>query len=262
MTERSHPTPPPERDPTGWDAEKIAETLGTSAEPRLDALHGQGLRYRLGEPPGTELELFPAARTIRLTSPELQLHLAEQDAPHLAPEGVIFETPHRLLVVTPAGAVTLRAEPVPAAPPRTAQDAPDVAERPNTSQQAGEPLPDDSTAPQDIPQIVSATRAPEQPEQERVTLAGRLGTDIRYRTTRNGKLIAAFPLAIKQDDGTTRWQDVLLFGERAAKLRAGTPPKRGHYTEVIGYVHHRTITGKDGSHRTVTEIYAVALRPE
>jgi single-stranded DNA-binding protein len=93
-----------------------------------------------------------------------------------------------------------------------------------------------------------------------VRLTGRLGTDVRYRTTRNGKTVASFALAIKQDNGSTRWQDVLVFNERADKLRAGAAPKKGQFCEVIGYVHQKEVKGKDGAVRTVEELYAVVVK--
>lgn len=97
--------------------------------------------------------------------------------------------------------------------------------------------------------------------EERIRLAGRLGTEIRYRTTRSGKLIASFPIAITQDDGTVRWQDVLLFGDKAARLRDGDAPKRGQYTEVVGYLHQKHVKNKDGTTRLVEEVYGVVVKP-
>lgn len=42
-----------------------------------------------------------------------------------------------------------------------------------------------------------AAGVPNEAEQEtRIHLAGRLGTEVRYRMTRNGKLSAAFPIAV------------------------------------------------------------------
>jgi single-stranded DNA-binding protein len=123
------------------------------------------------------------------------------------------------------------------------------------------PLLDDATAPQEASQPSSPQSAERQEQQERIQLAGRLGTDIRYRTTRSGKLIAKFPLAIKQEDGSTKWKDVKVFGERAAKLQAGDQLRRGQYTEITGYVHQREVTRKDGTTRTVEEIYAVVVKP-
>ena len=267
MTSPEHqPAPAPEAAPLAspWEPEAIAEVLGSPAEPRVDHLHGQGVRFRLGDPPKTELELFPATHTVRLTGEDLQLSLFGQEAPALAPEGVVFELrdqpERRWLSVSPTGATTLVYNPGVPARLETAQDALTIEKRPITPYQEEEPLLDDATAPQEASPPPSPQVADRQQQQERVQLAGRLGTDIRYRTTRSGKLIAKFPLAIKEDDGTTTWKDVLLFGDRAGRLREGNAPTKGKFVEVVGYVHEREVKGKDGTTRTVSEIYAVVVK--
>jgi hypothetical protein len=258
LVPKSDPLPDP------WNPDAIAEVLETTAEPRIDHLHGQGVRFRVGEPPGTELELFPATHTVRLTGEDLQLSLFRQGAPTLAPEGVIFELrdqpERRWLAVSPTGATTLFYNPDIPARPETPQHATITEKRPITPYRQEAPLLDDATAPQGASLSLLPHSAERQEQQERVQLAGRLGTEVRYRTTRSGKLVAKFPLAIKADDGSTTWKDVLLFGERADRLREGTAPTKGQYVEVIGYVHEREVKGRHGTTRTVSDIYAVVVK--
>lgn len=267
MTSPEHqPTPVPESnpDPYTWEPEAIAEVLGAAAEPRVDHLHGQGVRFRLGAPPETELELFPATHTVRLTGKDFQLSLFQQEAPTLAPEGVVFENrdqpERRWLSVSPTGETTLFSIPDTPERPETSQDAVMKGKHSITPYREEAALLDDATTPQEAFAAPSDPATERQEQQERVQLAGRLGTDVRYRTTRSGKLIAKFPLAIKEDDGSTTWKDVLLFGERAGRLREGTSPTKGQYVEVVGYVHEREVKRKDGTTRTVSDIYAVLVK--
>ena len=97
-----------------------------------------------------------------------------------------------------------------------------------------------------------------QPEKRRVVLTDRVGAAPAFRTTPKGQTIAQFPLGVHPDSETTEWHTILAFGERAEQLR-GTL-RKGEQVEVIGYVHTRTIRGKDGKSRTVEEVYASAVR--
>ncbi|MGH2530916.1 MAG: single-stranded DNA-binding protein [Thermomicrobiales bacterium] len=262
---RAQPPSPPERETKRWDTEAIADALGVPIESRVDQLYGQGVRFRLGQSPGTELELFPTSRTVRVTSEDMQLSLFRQDPPQLADEGVLFELPSRAsrrwLSVSPDGVATLFYEPATSSEAtESASQTPDTVEYPNSRRADDDAVSDDSAAPHAVSKSLSPDSPSSQEQEARVRLAGRLGTDVRYRTTRNGKLVASFPLGIKEEDGSTRWQDVLVFGERAANLRAGAAPTKGQYTEVIGYVHQREVTGKDGQRRTVEELYAVVVK--
>jgi single stranded DNA-binding protein len=94
-----------------------------------------------------------------------------------------------------------------------------------------------------------------------VQLAGRLGQDPRIRTTPKGTLIASFPLGVKDeaDLEKTTWHTVLAFRERAQTVHDTL--KKGMPVEVIGYVHERAIPRRDGSTRTVQEVYATVVRP-
>jgi hypothetical protein len=99
-----------------------------------------------------------------------------------------------------------------------------VYDLPAPSAQIPDPLP--SSEPAEVPNKL---------EHERVTLAGLVGTEPRFRTTKNDKLVCSFPLAVHDDAGKTAWHDVVTFGERALKLQGSL--KKGQEVEVIGYVH-------------------------
>ena len=96
--------------------------------------------------------------------------------------------------------------------------------------------------------------------QERVRFGGCLGSDPRFRETRNGVLIGSFPVAVQQDDGSTKWERVVAFKERATKLQGESGPKKGKYVEVIGYRHERDEKGRGGRVRRIEEIYAVVIK--
>ncbi|MFD8750192.1 single-stranded DNA-binding protein [Kitasatospora sp. NPDC059577] len=99
-------------------------------------------------------------------------------------------------------------------------------------------------------------------ERERVKVTGRLGRNPTIRETRGGKLVAKFPLALHNEDGTTTWRDVLAFNERAAALQkrieAGELVK-GREVDVVGYLHEREYKGRDGTPKMAQEIYSVAI---
>jgi hypothetical protein len=94
-------------------------------------------------------------------------------------------------------------------------------------------------------------------EQERVVLAGRAGADPTFRTTPKGTLVGRFSLAVHGDDNSTTWFPVLAFNQRAERLREIV--KRGAAVNVIGYVHTREAPSRDGTTRTLREIYAVSV---
>jgi hypothetical protein len=95
---------------------------------------------------------------------------------------------------------------------------------------------------------------------ERRTIRGRVGRTPRFRTTQGrGLLISQFPLAEHTDDGETTWHTVLVFGERAQKLKE-KPIVTGQEIEIVGYPHERSRRTRDGGARLVTEVYATAIR--
>src|SRR6185436_18957762 len=97
-------------------------------------------------------------------------------------------------------------------------------------------------------------------EQERVTLRGRIGKVPTFRTTgRRGLLVGSFPLAVHPDLEQTVWHTILVFGDRAGKLKEKNLAA-GQEIEIVGYPHEREVQTRAGGKKTVTEIYATAIR--
>ncbi|WP_327667624.1 single-stranded DNA-binding protein [Streptomyces sp. NBC_00485] len=99
-------------------------------------------------------------------------------------------------------------------------------------------------------------------ERQRVKLVGRLGRTPTVRETAGGKLVGKFPLAVHLDDGTTKWHNIVAFGERAAAIKTRTEAGelvKGNEIEVVGYLHEREYQGRDGTTKTAQEIYSVAV---
>lgn len=94
---------------------------------------------------------------------------------------------------------------------------------------------------------------------ERLSFRGRAGTDLSFRTTRNGRAIGRFPLAVRDEAGDTAWHNVVVFGERAERLREVV--RRGEVIEVVGYLHERTARARGGQPRVIQELYAAVVRP-
>jgi Single-strand binding protein family len=262
MTERRLAgTPaPPAADAPVWDIPGVAAALGAPPEARTDVVLGRGVVFRLGVAPAVDLELYEQARTVRMTGGDVQIALFNQDGPTVASEGVVFELHgaprRRFFSVAASGKVSLLLAP----PPRTPQEALNPAERPIPLPSPTGPPGDDSVTSE------GASRTPfpdaETTERGRVRLAGRLGTDPRFRETRTGVLIGSFPLGIKQDDGSTAWEQVVAFRERAERLRGETGPKKGQFVEVIGYRHRRVQPNREGTKtKMIEEVYAVVVKP-
>jgi len=111
----------------------------------------------------------------------------------------------------------------------------------------------------DVPTLPSDPEPASSAEpQERVTVAGRLGSAPSFRTTPKGVRIARFTVAEHADTESTTWRTVLAFGKRAAGLEA-EPLEKGQAVEVIGYPHEREVT-TNGVKKTVEEIYATAIK--
>lgn len=105
----------------------------------------------------------------------------------------------------------------------------------------------------------SAERQP-QDERERVTLHGRVGKAPTFRTTaKRGVLIGSFPLGTHPDWDTTIWHTILMFDNRARALQEKNLAV-GEEVEVVGFPHKREIETPTGEKKTVTEIYATAVR--
>jgi hypothetical protein len=96
---------------------------------------------------------------------------------------------------------------------------------------AARELPD--TGPGDDPNVEPGASRPQANEKdERVDLHGRVGKAPIFRTTSGGTDILQFPLAVHVGE-ETKWETVLLFNERARKLRDSLD--KGQQVQVIGY---------------------------
>jgi len=139
---------------------------------------------------------------------------------------------------------------------------PDV--RPMIQQVQAESTPEPVKPTDEAPQQEQGSKDPEagETERQRVKLVGRLGRTPTVRETAGGKLVGKFPLAVHLDDGTTKWHNILAFGERAAAIKTRTEAGelvKGNEIEVVGYLHEREYQGRDGTTKTAQEIYSVAV---
>ena len=90
-----------------------------------------------------------------------------------------------------------------------------------------------------------------------MTVAGRLATEVMRKTTPKGQDLAILKLAVPLENHTTRYETILVFGER---VPAVLDFQTGDPLECVGYVHERQVTGQDGKTRTKRELYATLVR--
>jgi single-strand DNA-binding protein len=111
------------------------------------------------------------------------------------------------------------------------------------------------------PEIDASLPLPDSPQerQSRVTLFGRVGAGPRFRTTPKGRLVASFPLAVRESEEQTTWHTIVAFDKRAEQVRESLA--KGQALEVIGYLHQRERQLRDGRTKRIEQIYAVAIRP-
>ena len=100
------------------------------------------------------------------------------------------------------------------------------------------------------------------PEQNSVTLVGRLTRDPEVRFTAKGQAVCSFDLAVNRryKDATGVWQDdtsfipVVVWGDAAN--RCGERLKKGLPAHVEGRIKSRNWETKDGQKRTSIEVIA------
>jgi hypothetical protein len=180
-------------------SQTAAKAFKQPAQPTHDVALGRGAHVPLApEALVPAIDLYPEAGALRVKTLGNELTVFGVSTSTAGAEGIVFEASRggeeTRLTLSPDGAVTLAITMRPAA-----RKDPD---------QAAAPL---SPAPRE-----SATH--EAPEKERVTFAGRLGTDPRFRTTPKGTLVAELLVGVHEDDETTIWKKVVAFDERARKL--------------------------------------------
>jgi len=198
-----------------------------SVRPVTDVGFGDGYSLEIGQPETpVELQIFPEARGLIVSSETLHMELAPiiSVSRRSGRLGLISESAgeRSSLEVTPWGSIELTRQEMTGA------------------EEPGEPS--------------------ENEPSERVTIRGRVGRTPRFRSTQGrGMLIAQFPLAQHSEDGSTNWHTVLLFGDRAQKLK-DKPIVTGQEIEIVGYPHQRTRRSREGGSRQVIEVYATAIR--
>jgi len=128
------------------------------------------------------------------------------------------------------------------------QEQPAVIERPRRSDARGRR--DGSQA---------AEREPAGPREAspRINFTGRLGTHVMVRQTQKGQDLARFALAIPTENDAVRYETIMVFGKR---VRAVQEFQKGDAVEVIGYLHEREVTGRDGTKKMRRELYATVVR--
>ena len=105
---------------------------------------------------------------------------------------------------------------------------------------------------------IPADKKHEKEKKERVTITGRVGREPSFKQIKTG-LMAKFPVAEHQPDGSTTWHTIVSFGKTAEALRDTVA--KGQMLSIAGYPHERTISNpKTGTERIVTEIYLAGLK--
>ena len=100
------------------------------------------------------------------------------------------------------------------------------------------------------------------PDQNNVTLVGRLTRDPEVRYTAKGQAVCRVDIAVNRryKDGTGNWQDmasfipIVVWGESAA--RCGEKLKKGMPIHVEGRLQSRAWETKEGQKRTSIEVVA------
>lgn len=254
-----------------WNAVELSTAVEHDAVDVRDVAHGDGLRFNLDPDAETSLEVFPDAAVARLEWPAGRLELYRQAPPVPQLHGLRFDQGddnHQVAVsIAASGAVTFwlapsqssaeRPETGDASPPELDLQYGDEAE--SLEYSGGSDVADSAPVHLDESAVIVDRPSPEQQEQPRVDLRGRVGRDPFVRRTPRGTLLARFPLAVQEEgQEKTIWHQILSFGERAARVQETV--KQGQKVTVVGYPHQREVPQKDGSVKIVEEIYAVVVK--
>ena len=205
----------------------------------------------------TSLTLYPQDEALeyRQQTPEHTIYLRTSKRGELA----FSFTP------TPPGAV--RQEPSPLPPENSFPETVPVSEEallPERAHAARAALqPEANTPTEDQPAATSDATAKSdlatagKQAKERKVITGRVGRVPTLKQIKTG-LMAKFPVAEHQPDGSTTWHTIVAFGKNAETLRDSLT--KGQLITVGGYPHEREVTGRAGQTRTVTEIYLAGLK--
>jgi single-strand DNA-binding protein len=242
VTPAAEPTlanaPRPEADPDKpLDIPSLIRLFETDAYPMPE---GAPLRIAVGKE--TSLTPFPQDEALeyRQETPEHIIFLRTSKAGEFT------------FSFTPTPPVAATQEPSPS-PQRSAADrlpGSDESLHPASQEPSGQAkIPVPTHSPQDLPR--------DKENKERVVITGRVGREPTIKQIKTG-LMAKFPVAEHQPNGSTTWRTIIAFGSKAEALQ-GTLTKGQHIT-VAGYPHSRETTTKSGQKRTVTEIYLAGLK--
>jgi hypothetical protein len=255
---RVEDAPPPS---TEHDAnDPIVTALSAPGEDRVDTQAGRGRGYRLTNQDGSPLlflETF-GPRLVRITTPKARIEITDLGSPVITAEDVAWEQDDSSLSITRNGSIAVRVTGQRSMGADGSEKAlPAVTE--GMRQDDAVPLFSRDSAAQES---TSQDRSVPHPErQQRVRLFGRLGKDPLFRVTATKKLVGQFPLAVRLDEETVRWEKIVAHGPRAEKLRDELRLAKGQTVEVIGYRHTQTRKDRTGQDRIVEEIYVVAVIP-
>jgi hypothetical protein len=246
-----------------WESTPLANVLNTEAAIVHDVAFGDGYALALGQPPATHIEIFPKSQTVRVTTSAARVELFCQAPPTTSAASVVFTQEHAAqtlrLTLAPSGEVDLAITP---ATPQNATESPTMPTDTGVDRQ--EPFREETGGGDNFMPIATLSEqgtpsTEDSPEkQQRITIAGRVGKAPHLRTTNSGRVVASFPVAVHNDDGTTTWHTVVAFDARAKKLQETVAS--GQSIEVIGYLHEREAKTKGGNSKMVQEVYAAVVK--
>jgi len=106
------------------------------------------------------------------------------------------------------------------------------------------------------------------PENSRVKVRGRIGSNFDFRTSKDkGIPVARFSIAEHpdaSDSDKTIWHNGVMFKDRAQALQKRVEAgelKTGMEVDVVGFVHHQEVARREGGTRMIEQIYAVSIKP-
>jgi single-strand DNA-binding protein len=206
-----------------WDVPAIAKALiGAEHVPEVSPSETAGTTLPIGE---ASLTLFPEEQAIEFKKESL--------------EHTVF------LRLSASGEIAFSFTPK---PPVAA-----------TGENALLPEPVAAGVPEEPPEQtpIPAEKPPEKENKERVVITGRVGREPTIKQIKT-RLMAKFPVAQHNPDGSTTWNTIVAFGSKAEALQETIT--KGQQITVAGYPHTRETQTKSGQKRTVTEIYLADLK--
>jgi single-strand DNA-binding protein len=117
-----------------------------------------------------------------------------------------------------------------------------------------------STITAEVPEssTVATVSAPENADENRTILTGRLCADPVLRHTASGTPVANLRIAVNSPEGEATFHDVVVWKRTAEVVRQYL--KKGRLVEVIGRSRERTWTDQDGNERTSVEVSAFRVQ--